>query len=119
MSSNANQPRFGLSLTKKETQWGQIYRNGFLGKWSFKLIPTKGSLDNIDQLTKAKVSCKIHFGLSEDGLDWGDLDTLKLVARLPTSEAVLFLGKSANTITLFSDLQNKRIGIGPKGSGTA
>jgi hypothetical protein len=53
----------------------------------------------------------------QDGLDWSP--GLELIARLPRSESVMFLGRDADRIRALTDLQGFRIGIGPQGSGTA
>jgi hypothetical protein len=53
----------------------------------------------------------------QDGLDWPA--GLELVARLPQSESVFFLGRDADRIRALTDLRGFRVGIGPEGSGTA
>lgn len=80
-------------------------------------IPTRGSIDNIERLSAARESCDVQFALAQDGLDWPQ--GLELVARLPRSESVFFLGRKADPIETLLDLRGFKIGIGPEGSGTA
>jgi TRAP-type uncharacterized transport system substrate-binding protein len=78
---------------------------------------THGSVDNIGRLAAARQTCRTQFALAQDGLDWPP--GLELVARLPRSESVFFLGRDADRIRTLTDLRGFRIGIGPEGSGTA
>ncbi|MBX2797933.1 MAG: hypothetical protein KTR31_09700 [Myxococcales bacterium] len=81
-------------------------------------VSTQGSLDNIERLAAATESCEASFALTQDGIPFPE-EGLELLARLPESESVLFLGKEAASIGMVADLEGKRIGIGPEGSGTA
>ncbi len=78
-------------------------------------ISTKGSIDNIRQLTAAGEGGR--FALVQNGLPWGKGQ--ELVAHLTSPETVFFLGAGADRVRSFSDLKSYRIGIGPRGSGTA
>jgi hypothetical protein len=80
-------------------------------------LASQGSVDNIERLAAARQTCRAHFALVQDGLDWPP--DLELVARLPRSESVFFLGRDADRIHALTDVQGFRIGIGPEGSGTA
>lgn len=75
--------------------------------------------DSLHLLRRGVRSGKTRFALVPDGLKYSKPEELELVARLPRSEAVLFLGLDANHIRYVSDLKDMRIGIGPQGSGTA
>ena len=79
-------------------------------------VATQGSVDNIERLSAARQSCRAHFALVQDGLDWPP--GLELTARLPRAESVFILGRAADRIRALVDLQRLRIGIGPEGSGT-
>ena len=80
-------------------------------------VTTQGSIDNIERLSAARRTCHAHFALVQDGLEWSP--GFELVARLPRSESVFFLGRNADQIRALTDLRGFRIGIGPEGSGTA
>src|SRR5262245_19070882 len=80
-------------------------------------ISTQGSVDNIAQLVAARDGCRAHFALAQEGLDWPP--GIELVARLPQSESVFFLGRDADLIHALSDLHRLRVGFGPERSGTA
>jgi DNA-binding transcriptional LysR family regulator len=79
-------------------------------------LATQGSVDNLAQLAAAKPTCRAHYALVQDGLDWPS--GLELVARLPRSESVFFLGRDADRIRTLTDLRGLRIGAGPQ-AGTA
>ncbi len=78
-------------------------------------ISTNGSSENIDRLTKSGE--KGVFALIQDGMP--QAKGIQLAAYLTAPETVFFLGRDADRIKAMSDLRNARIGIGPKGSGTA
>ena len=80
-------------------------------------VISRGTVDNIERLAVARQGCHIQFALVQDGLDWPS--GLELVARLPQSESVFFLGRGADRIRTLADLRGLHIGIGPEGSGTA
>ena len=81
-------------------------------------LSSRGSIDNLQRLAAARESCDVLFGLAQDGLPWPEDVGLELVARLPESETVVFLGQQADQIRVVADLAGQRIGIGPQGSGT-
>ena len=87
------------------------------GRGHIENLATQGSVDNIEQLAAAHQTCRAHFALVQDGLDWPS--GFELVARLPRSESVFFLGRDADRVRALTDLRGLRIGIGPEGSGTA
>ncbi|MBN1532735.1 MAG: hypothetical protein JXA20_08740 [Spirochaetes bacterium] len=78
-------------------------------------VATEGSIDNTERL--AAYDCGGAFALVQDGLPWKE--GMELVARLTSPETVFFLGPGADSISSIGQLSGKRIGIGPKGSGTA
>jgi len=84
---------------------------------ALKDVVTAGSTENLQRLMAAADECDVEFALVQNGLAWPE--GLELVGRLPRSESVFFLGKTANDIRRFSQLAGRSIGIGPKGSGTA
>ncbi|MEO0601093.1 MAG: TAXI family TRAP transporter solute-binding subunit [Myxococcota bacterium] len=81
-------------------------------------LTSRGSIDNLQRLSEASDSCDVRFALAQDGLPWPEDGNLHLVARLPESETVLFLGREADSVRVVADLAGRRIGIGPEGSGT-
>jgi hypothetical protein len=84
------------------------------GRGQIRNISTEGSIDNINRLAAHDGGA---FALVQDGLPWKE--GMELVARLTSPETVFFLGPGADRISSIGDLSGKRIGIGPKGSGTA
>jgi TRAP-type uncharacterized transport system substrate-binding protein len=81
-------------------------------------VSTAGSIENIAKLAAGRASCSAHFALVQDGLKWPDGNTFELIGRLGTPESLVVLGRDADRIKTVADLQGKRIGIGPVGSGT-
>ncbi|MCA9669891.1 MAG: hypothetical protein KC503_30055 [Myxococcales bacterium] len=79
---------------------------------------TLGSVQNLAILAKERERCRVKFGLAQDGLDWKQSPGLQLLGRLDKAESVFFLGRDADKIENFGDLEGKRIGVGPEGSGT-
>lgn len=84
-------------------------------------VATAGTLENVKRLVTHAKAPTVQYGLAQDGQEWNkdQRKTLRLIAHLPRSEAVLFLGKNADAVQHVSDLQGKTIAIGPAGSGTA
>jgi TRAP-type uncharacterized transport system substrate-binding protein len=74
-----------------------------------------GSLQNVRRLAAAARTCDAQFGLAQDGTPWSP--GLSLIGRLAKPEAVLFLGRSGDTVQELADLRGLRIGVGPAGSG--
>ncbi len=90
------------------------------GSGKLRNVESAGSDANITRLAASAKSCEVAFGLVQDGADFrGVDDKLELIARLPKSESVYFLGKDADKRTSFASLAKAKIGIGPDGSGTA
>jgi TRAP-type uncharacterized transport system substrate-binding protein len=81
-------------------------------------ITSAGSGENIARLMASQQSCDVHFALVQDGMDWPVEHGLELIGRLSKPESLVFLGRDADRIKALPDLQGKRIGIGPPGSGT-
>jgi TRAP-type uncharacterized transport system substrate-binding protein len=79
-------------------------------------VESTGSGDNIARLEK---SCDVSFALVQDGSDFGTSGKLRLVGRLTKAESLFFLAPDGDKWTEFSQLEKKRIGIGPETSGTA
>lgn len=90
-------------------------------KGTLKNVMTRGSIENIEQLTKGAADDETRYALVQDGIKLPENSTLELVARLTSGEAVFFLAKDAEAerIHAFSDFAGKTVGIGAKGSGTA
>ena len=82
-------------------------------------IVTQGTADNLKRLAKANDTDDALFAIVPDGLHYPQAEKLELIARLPKSNTVFFLGRNANQIRYLADMKNMRIGIGPNGSGTA
>jgi len=78
-------------------------------------VSTNGSIDNIARLDRTKK--RGVFALAQNGMPWGK--GLELIAHIKSPETVFFLGPDADRIHSITDIKNMRIGIGPKGSGTA
>lgn len=84
-------------------------------------IETAGTGDNVKRLGEAASGkCDVQFALAQDGTDW-TLGGAKLqtIARLRKAESVFFLGKDADAFADLRSLAGKRIGVGPKDSGSA
>lgn len=81
-------------------------------------LVSEGSADNIARLMAARAGCDVTAALAQDGSDFGEQPP-RLLGRLPKAESVFFLGKDADRITEFSQLEGLKIGIGPDGSGVA
>jgi hypothetical protein len=79
------------------------------------VVPSAGTMDNLARL--ARPGCEVELALVQDGVPPPE-GALSLVARLPKSESVFFLGRGAAELTRFEDLRGMRIGIGPAGSGS-
>ncbi|HEY7242909.1 MAG TPA: TAXI family TRAP transporter solute-binding subunit [Xanthobacteraceae bacterium] len=82
------------------------------------VIPTEGSIANVNRLAARGGHCAEMFALIQDGTPVPADARLELLGRLPRPEALLLLGRQGNTFHNFSDLRGKSIGIGPEGSGT-
>jgi TRAP-type uncharacterized transport system substrate-binding protein len=83
-----------------------------------KNIATAGSVENIARLVAGQSNCKVQFALVQDGMAWPEETRLELIGRLATPESLVVLGREADRFRTLADLHDKRIGIGPVGSGT-
>ncbi len=80
------------------------------------VLPSKGALDNLQQLADRKVKVDVGFvqgGLS-DGIDTAGLVSLGSVFAQP----IMAYCRSDVPIEMLSQLKGKRIAVGPEGSGT-
>lgn len=82
-------------------------------------VSTAGSLDNVRRLEGEPQDPRGRFALVQAGSDWKPDTGLRLIARLPASDTVFFLGRDADRLTRLAQLAGLRVGIGPEGSGTA
>ena len=81
-------------------------------------LPSAGSVANIDRLIAERKSCGVQFALVQGGIDWPPDHQLELIGKFPHPESMIILGRDADAIRTPADLNGKRIGIGPVGSGT-
>jgi hypothetical protein len=81
-------------------------------------LPSAGSVENVQRLINGAKSCKVHFGLVQDGIAYPDGHKLEMIGRLPRPESLVILGRNVERIRAPADLKGLRIGIGPVGSGT-
>jgi len=81
-------------------------------------VPSAGSVENIARLAAARASCDVQFALVQDGIPWPQSHPFQLIGRLPLPEAFLVLGRDGDAIRTVADLRDKRVGIGPAGSGS-
>jgi TRAP-type uncharacterized transport system substrate-binding protein len=86
---------------------------------SLTVIPTAGSIENVDRLVRRESHCAEKFALIQDGIPVPPDAGLELLGRLPEPESLLLLGRQDHTFPTFADLRGASIGIGPEGSGTA
>src|SRR5205814_1678873 len=81
-------------------------------------IASAGAIENMARLEAAWASCVTQSALVQDGLPWPEGQSFQLVARLPTPESFVILGRDADRMRSVTDLRGLRVGIGPVGSGT-
>lgn len=86
---------------------------------SLAVIPTAGSVENVDRLARGRGHCTEMFALIQDGTPVVADSGLELLGRLPEPESLLLLGRQDHAWQTFADLHGVSIGIGPEGSGTA
>jgi TRAP transporter TAXI family solute receptor len=89
------------------------------GNGKLAVVPTAGSVENVDRLTANQKRCAEMFAFVQDGTPIAADAKLELLGRLPEPESLLLLGRSNNGVHTFADLRGASVGIGPKGSGTA
>jgi TRAP-type uncharacterized transport system substrate-binding protein len=83
------------------------------------VVPTAGSIENVNRLIENQGRCAATFALVQDGTPVPADAGLEMLGRLPEPESLLLLGRRNRTFLTFADLRGASIGIGPKGSGTA
>ena len=83
------------------------------------VVPTAGSIENVNRLIENQGRCAATFALVQDGTPVPADAGLEMLGRLPEPESLLLLGRQNRTFLTFADLRGASIGIGPKGSGTA
>ncbi len=88
-------------------------------KGTLKNVATAGSVENLKRLSDAAGDCDVQFALVQDGMDWSEASGVALLGRLWKAETVFFLGREADKIHSFAQLKGLKIGLGPKGSGSA
>ena len=86
---------------------------------SLVVVPTAGSIENVNRLIENQGRCAATFALVQDGTPVPADAGLEMLGRLPEPESLLLLGRRNRTFLTFADLRGASIGIGPKGSGTA
>ena len=83
------------------------------------VVPTAGSIENVERLTAGRGHCAEMFALIQDGTPVSADANLVLLGRLPQPEFLLLLARQGHALHTFGDLRGASIGIGPEGSGTA
>ena len=80
------------------------------------ILPSKGSLDNLQQLANPKVKADVAFvqGGLTDGVDIKHLFSLGSIF----AQGVMVYYRSPETLDALYQLKGKRLAIGPEGSGT-
>lgn len=86
---------------------------------SLLVVPTAGSIENVERLMRTGDRCVKEFALIQDGTPVPADAGLELLGRLPEPESLFLLGRPDKAIHAFADLHGASIGIGPEGSGTA
>jgi TRAP-type uncharacterized transport system substrate-binding protein len=89
------------------------------GHGSLTVVPTAGSIENVNRLARGEQACSEKFALIQDGTPVPPEARLELLGRLPEPESLFLLGRQDNAFHAFADLRGASIGIGPEGSGTA
>jgi len=83
------------------------------------VVPTAGSVENVNRLVEDQNRGIAAFALVQDGIPVPADAGLEILGRLPEPESLLLLGRQNRTFHTFADLQGASIGVGPAGSGTA
>jgi hypothetical protein len=89
------------------------------GHGSLTVVPTAGSIENVNRLARGEQACSEKFALIQDGTPVPPEARLELLGRLPEPDSLFLLGRQDNAFHAFADLRGTSIGIGPEGSGTA
>src|SRR5215467_7800575 len=74
------------------------------GHGSLSVIPTAGSIENVNRLTSSQAHCTEMFALIQDGTPVSADARLELLGRLPEPESLLLLGRPGNGFHTFGDL---------------
>src|SRR5262245_6660448 len=83
------------------------------------VIPTAGSIENVNRLASASGRCSDMFALIQDGSPVPAEARLELLGRLPAPESLMLLGRAGRTLHALPDFRGTSLGRGPQGSGTA
>ena len=83
------------------------------------VVPTAGSVENIQRLSGGRRNCGEDFAFVQDGTPVSADAGLEVLGRLPDPESLFLLARQGRAISTFDDLRGASIGIGPEGSGTA
>ena len=98
---------------------GRLAARAGRGHGTVTVVPTAGSIDNIQRLTDKRARCIPAFAFMQDGTPVPPGAEVEVLGRLPDVETLLLLGKRGRNFATFADLRGAAIGIGPEGSGTA
>ena len=90
-----------------------------VGHGELKVVPTAGSVDNVNRLVEHHERCPATFAFVQDGTPVPVDAQIEVLGRLPDTESLLLLGQKDRTFPTFGDLRGASIGIGPEGSGTS
>jgi TRAP-type uncharacterized transport system substrate-binding protein len=83
------------------------------------VIPTAGSVENVNRLSGAGHGCTEKFALIQDGIPVPHDAGLELLGRLPEPESLILLARQGRAFPSLADLRGASVGIGPEASGTA
>ena len=83
---------------------------------SLKILPSNGSLENLQRLTNPAV--KVDVGFVQGGI--ADSNAIRDLVSLGSIgyEPLLVFYRGSNTVTMLSQFDGQRLAIGPEGSGT-
>jgi len=105
-------PEDSVSQVNAEKYAKILARNGV----KLKILPSQGSLENLKRLTDPKF--RVDVGFVQGGLSAG-MNIEKLVSLGSVYyQPLLIFYRSASPLDLLSQLNGKRLSIGPEGSGT-
>ncbi|MDR3455983.1 MAG: TAXI family TRAP transporter solute-binding subunit [Verrucomicrobiae bacterium] len=91
---------------------GYLHSNGV----SLKILPSEGSLENLDRLTN--LTEKVDIGFVQGGIA-DQMTAHKLVSLGSVGyEPLLIFYRGTNSVTMLSQFEGKRLAIGSEGSGT-
>ncbi len=83
------------------------------------VVPTAGSVENVNRLVASEEECGDMFALIQDGTPVPAEAQFEVLGRLPEPESLLLLTRPGRAFHELADLRGAAIGIGPEGSGTA